>query len=583
MESERNYWSGAARARLSRRTVLRGAGLGLSGLAGAALIGCGSDDSPGTTPGPTGAGTTAPSQGGSTATAVPETQFTDATFTSAIGSDIGSGDPQSLGGTGGGNWPNTDTHWGYGGLMMTDNETRVMVPNLAESVEVGPDNMSYTYKLRQDVFFHNGDPVTAEDVKFSMDRGALGQATYNPEYVGGHRGQFAATVERAEVIDDHTVQFVMQQPDVIFLRRALFLVPKEHIERVGDVAFAESPIGTGMFKFVSRTPDSEIVSERWEKFHIPFGSPSGVHPPHVSRLVQKVIPEAQSRLAALQAGEVDLIHNVSSDIARQLDTDSKYKVNYLAGTQPMHIHINAALPNDPRTGEANPWQDVRVRRAANLAVDLDGIIASILTGREQPSYGSASTGFGFPTDIQEKRFGYDPAEARRLLDAAGFGAGIRDQIVYNPIGRWPNSREVSEVIAQQLTEVGITTRIQEIQYQEVTTRFKDRSLYPLSFWGMSGGDDPGANFRFGYHPNGDYTMSPASAEVATLIERSEGEFDPEARADLLAQIVTKFYEDASWIFLHEPVTVSVTTDAWDWDVFGRALSNPEYWRMRPSA
>ncbi|MEX2229998.1 MAG: ABC transporter substrate-binding protein, partial [Dehalococcoidia bacterium] len=510
-------------------------------------------------------------------------QLTDATLTSAIASDIGSGDPQSLGGTGGGNWPNTDVHFGGAYLQGIDEETRALLPNVAESVEEAPDHMSFVYRLRPDVKFHNGETVTAEDVKFSMDRGALGTAAYNPEFKGGHSAQFQGRVKNAEVIDDRTVKFNMEKPDVIFLRRGLFLVPQKHIETVGDVAYAESPVAAGFFKFVKRVPDSEIVSERFDDY---FGTlespaPSGVHLPYIKQLVQKVIPDSQARLAALQAGEVDLIHNVSSDLARQLESDPKFKVYYLPGTQPMHIHINTALENDPDTGMPNPWRDVRVRQAANLAIDLDGIIAGVLTGKEQPSYGSASTGFGFPTDLAQQRWSHDPKQAKELLAAAGYADGF-DAKMYGPIGRWPNSRTVMEVIGQSLTEVGIRTTLQELQYQEVTTRFKDDSLGPLVFWGMSGGDDPGANFRFGYHSAGNYTMSVPDPSVDTMIEQSESEFDPEKRADLLRQIVTKFYLDAQWIFLYEPVTVVVASTKWDWDLHSRTLANPEYWNIRPA-
>jgi len=133
-----------------------------------------------------------------------------------------------------------------------------------------------------------------------------------------------------------------------------------------------------------------------------------------------------------------------------------------------------------------------------------------------------------------------------------------------------------------LTEIGIRTRIQELQYQEVTTRFKDDSLYPLSFWGMAGGDDPGANFRFGYHSAGNYTMSVPDPEVDALIEKSENEFDREARAEILGQIITKFYLDAQWIFLYEPVQQVATTNKWDWTFYAKSLADPEYWNIKPA-
>ena len=509
--------------------------------------------------------------------------LTEATLTSAIASDIGSGDPQSLGGTGGGNWPNTSTHFGGAGLLSTDQETRDILGNVAESFEEAPDHLSWVYKIRNDVFFHNGDQLTAEDVKFSLDRGALGQAEYNPEYAGGHSSQYASRVASVDVIDDFTVKFNMIEPDVIFITRTFFLVPKAHIEAVGDVEYAEKPVGVGQFKFVSRTPDSEIVSERYDGFHGTFENPTptGYHTPYIKNLVQKVIPDNQARFAALQAGEVDLIDKISPDIANQLIGDDDFKVHYLPGSQPMHIHINTALETDPDTGEPNPWRDVRVRKAANLAVNLDSIIKNILTGEEQPSYGSNRASFGFPEDLPEQRWGFDVEEAKSLLTAAGYPDGF-DAVINLPVGRWPNSRQVSEIIAQSLTDIGIRTRIQELQYQEVTTRFKDDSLYPLAFWGMAGGDDPGANFSYGYHSGGNYTMSVPDVQVDEWIEASAQEFDREARAELISEIISKFYLDAQWIFLYEPIQIVATTNKWDWDFWGKPLGNPEYFRLRPT-
>lgn len=591
--SETNYWTKFTDRRISRRRALQAAGVGAAGLAGAALIGCGDDDDDdggggGAAGGGGGGGAAggggggaAGGGGGGAASTAPTSQQTDAKLVSAIASDIGSGDPQSLGGTGGGNWPNTSTHFGGALYQTTEQDTRNIVPNIAESWEEAEDHLSWVMKFRQDVFFHNGDQLTAEDIKFSMDRGALGQAEYNLEYKGGHSAQFASRVADVEIIDDFTVKFNMISPDVIFLTRTFSLVPKAHIEKVGDVAFAEHPIGTGLFKFVSRVPDSEMVSERWDRWHGGTDGPAGVHLPYIKDLVQKVIPDNQARFAALKAGEVDLIDKISPDIAKQLQGDSDFNVFFLPGTQPMHIHINTTLDTDPSSGEPNPWRDRRVRIAANLATDLDGIIANILTGKEQPSYGSSSASFGFPKDLPSKRWAFDVPEAKRLMAAAapdGF-----DAVIHNPIGRWPNSRQISEIIAQSLTDIGIRTRIQELQYQEVTTRFKDKSLYPLSFWGMAGGDDPGANFSYGYASSGNYTMSLPSAKVDDWIEQSAVEFDSDKRRVLLENIITEFYLDASWIFLFEPIQIVAMTNKWEWDFWGKTLGNPEYWNIRPIA
>lgn len=562
----------------------------------AAACGDSSDDTTTSPPpggGATGGGDTtevSPGEGGGEqAAGACAAELTDAELVVGIASDVGSLDPHSLSGTGGGNWPSYDPIFGGGATLVTyDPETLEFEPGLADSWEVSEDNLAWTFQLNPDATFHNGEPVTAEDVKFSMDR-QIGQAEYNPGYQAGYGAQFEPIVDRAEAIDEHTVVFHLKQPDVIFLLRPLWIMPKAYVEEVGDEGVARHPIGAGPFKFVSRIPDSEIVLERHEEFHHEFGSETGYHPSYVQRVVQRIIPEDSARLAALQAGEIDMAHNVSSDIARQLESDDQFVVHYLPGSQPMIIDINTEMQTDPTTGQPNPWLDRRVRVAANLAVDLDTIIETILTGREKPTYGSARAGFGFPADIEEQRFGYDPEEARRLLAEAGYPDGFRTTMV-GPTGRWPNSRAVMEAVAQYLAEVGIEVEIQELQYQEVVTRVQERTLGPLIFWGRAGGPDPGANFRYNYHSESNFSNGPPSditpegdvtELIDTLIEQSEQQFDPEQRRATLEKIITEFYLSAKSIWLYEPVTVAVTTDDWAWSPRGLDLAFPEYWNICP--
>ncbi len=588
--SGQNYWLRGNR-RISRRGLLRGAGIGAAGLAGAALIGCGGSSSPATS-------TAAPSGGaaaGGTATAAAtqsagSAKLTDKTLTAGIGSDVGSMDPQSLGGTGGGNWPAYATIFGGAGLATIDWNTKDSIPDVAESWEEAPDHLSWTIKLRPDVYFHDGSQLKAEDAKFSMDCN-IGQAKYNPDYKAGYSAQFKGIVKSAEVIDDRTVKYNMEKPDIIFLRRPLFIVPMAYIEKVGDDGFAAKPVGAGFYKFTSRVPDSEIRAERWEKYHHPIGDKTGLHTSYIKTLIQKVIPDDQARVASLQAGELDLIHNVSSDIAKQLEGDKGFKVFYLNGDQPIMIDMNTAMDIDPTTGKPNPFIDKRVRLAANYAVDVDAIINNVLTGKERKTYGSAQSGFGFPEDLKKQTFGYDPAKAKQLLADAGYPDGFETSM-FGPIGRWPNSRPVMEAVGQYLSKVGIKTSIQELQYQEVTTRVKDKTLGPLVFWGRAGGSDPGANFRYNYHSTSNFSLgtprdiTPAgdvTKEIDSLIEKSEQEYDTEKRRALLEKIITDFYLSAKSIWLYEPVTVVAAKSGWSWDIWAQTLAVPEYWNIAPSA
>jgi len=563
--------------RVGRRTLVRG-----GALAGAAALiaACGGSDKETSTSGTT-AGTSS-GTGAASGTQAPATLST-ATLRSGIGSDAGSMHPQSLAGTGGGNWPSYIQH--FAAMLWVNSQTAQAEPWLAESIKWVEPGKIAELTLRDGLTFHNGDPITIEDVKFTFDR-AQGKAAYNKDYKTGAAGQFRVLAD-TEIVDPKTVRFHLSQPDVIFFNRVASLsnapvVPKKYIEKVGDEEFARNPVGAGPFKFVSRIPDSEIKSERFEQYYAKLDN-QAIRPrmPVIKSLVQRVIPENQARVAALLAGEVDLIHNVSSDLAKQLESDNRFQVFYLPGDQPMRIEINSQQEKDPNTGKPNPWRDKRVRQAANHAIDLDTIMKKILTGKEKLSFGSSSVGFGFPEDLRAQRFTYDPKKAKELLTAAGYGEGFEAQIA-NPTGRWPNSREVSEAIAGYLAAVGIKAPVVEMQYQVVTTKFKDDSLYPLSFWGQAGGVDPAANFRFSYHSTGDFKLTWNDTQLDKMIEAQEQEFDQAKRKKLVEDVIRHYYQDAGVIFLYEPVTAVVMSKKFTWQVAEKVQSNPEYWNIRPA-
>ena len=560
-------------AKLRRRRLLLSASTAGVGLAGLAVVGCGDDDSGGNSSGgntPGASGSPQPTAGG--------TPNLNATLTVGIGSDVGSLDPESLAGTGGGNWPSYSTH--FITALTVDQGTSDVV-GYAADWQWAENNKALILKAKPGIKFTDGEVLNAEQLKFNLDR-ELGRAAYNPKFASGHKAQFVS-IGDVTVVDDMTAHLAISKADVTLpskLAGSMFLVPMNDVVTKGDTDFAANPAGLGPFKFVSRIPDSEIKSVRNDDFFYARTDKYAPRLPWIQNLVQKVIPEDTPRIAALQAGEIDLAHNVSSDIAKSFDGKSDYTVYSLPGDQPMHIHINTLDEKAPN-GDPNPWRDVRVRKAANMAIDLDTIIKTILTGKEQRSYGSARRSIGFPADLEAQKFKYDPAGAKALLSQAGYDSGFESNFYY-PVGRWPNTEAVVQAIASYLGKVGIRTKIQSQQYQVTTTAFKQKTNDGLTFWGMSGGDDPGANFRYGYSSDGAYTMSydPALG-LDALIAQSEAAFDPTARKALIAQIISKFYLNASWIFLYEPVTIAIANaKKIQWTPYNKVLSNPEYWNIK---
>ena len=225
-------------------------------------------------------------------------------------------------------------------------------PSLAESWTVSPDQKSYEFKLRQGVKFHNGDPFTADDVKFSFERT---KAKLLHE-----------KVKEVVVVDPHRVRFVLHEPwpDFMtfygtFVSGAAWIVPKKYVEQVGVDGFRKQPIGLGPYKFVSSTPGIELVMEAYEGYWRKM--------PSVKRLVFKSVPEATTRMAMLKRGEVDLAYLIDTPMALDVKKDPNLKLAFSGGIGTYYLDFFDMW--DPKS----PWADRRVRLAANHAIDRKAI------------------------------------------------------------------------------------------------------------------------------------------------------------------------------------------------------------------
>src|SRR5437016_4137936 len=236
-----------------------------------------------------------------------------------------------------------------------------LTPSLAEAVSAAEDGLSYDFVLRNSAVFHNGERVTAEDVKFSFER-----------YRGVSHDAMKTRVAAIETSDPRHISFKLKEPWPDFLTfygsatGAGWIVPKKYVEKVGDEGFKKAPIGAGPFKFVSFTPGVELVFEAFEQYWRKT--------PSVKRLVFKVIPDETTRLAALQRGEVDLVYSIRGELAEELQ-----RTPHLA-LKPVDSPATFWLYFPEQWDEKSPWHDQRVRLAASLAVDRPSINQALTLG-----------------------------------------------------------------------------------------------------------------------------------------------------------------------------------------------------------
>src|SRR5689334_1016801 len=222
--------------------------------------------------------------------------------------------------------------------------------SLAKSWSQSADGLSYEFVLREEAKFHNGEPVTAEDVKFSFER-----------YRGASNKVLKDKVASVETPDSRRVIFGLKQawPDFMTFytsaTAAAWVVPKAYLEKVGDEGFKKAPIGAGPYKFVSFAPGVELILEAHEAYW--------KKPVSVKRLVLKVVPEEATRLAALKRGEVDIAYSIRGELAEELRQTPGLTLKPTVIQAPFWIYFA------DQWDEKSPWHDQRVREAVRYAVD----------------------------------------------------------------------------------------------------------------------------------------------------------------------------------------------------------------------
>ena len=279
-------------------------------------------------------------------------------------------------------------------------------PSLAESWTASPDGLVYEFALRRGVTFHNGEVMTAEDVKFSFDR-----------YRGAAAKLLKEKVPAVEIVDPLRVRFRLKEPWPDFMAfyatpatGAGWIVPKAYVEKVGEEGFKKAPVGAGPYKFVSFTPGVELVLEAHERFWRKA--------PNVKRLVLRVITEEATRLAMLKRGEVDIAYSIRGELAEEVKRTPTLK---LAATL-----IPATFWVDFTTEQWNPkspWHDRRVRLAASLAIDRQAISQAETLGfsKSPPASSPPTTSFYWPAPP----IPYDPAAGQAVAGRSRLSPGVR--------------------------------------------------------------------------------------------------------------------------------------------------------------
>jgi len=388
---------------------------------------------------------------------------------------------------------------------------------LAESYAASEDALTYDFVLRDGTRFHNGEPVTAEDVAFSFER-----------YRGTSHELLKSRVAAVEVADPRHLSFRLSKPWPDFLTfyssatGAGWIVPKKYLERVGDDGFKKAPVGAGPYKFVSFTPGVELVMEAFEDYWRKT--------PAVKRLVLRVIPDEATRLAALKRGEVDIAYSIRGELADELQkTPGLSLKSAVPGSQWLYF----ADQWDPRS----PWHDERVRWAANLAMDRQGINQAITLGLSHLTNSIIPETFEFywqpPAPV------YDPAKAKQLLAEAGHPQGF-DAGEFFCDSSYSN---VAEALLNNFAEVGIRSRLRPLERAAFFKAYADKSLKNIIFGGSGAFGNAATRMEAFYVKGGTYAYG-SYPEIDEMFQQQAVELDHKKRAAILEKMQQLVYQRA---------------------------------------
>jgi peptide/nickel transport system substrate-binding protein len=406
-----------------------------------------------------------------------------------------------------------------------------MAPCLAESWRESADGLTYEFKLREGLRFHNGDPFTAEDVRFSFHR-----------YRGTAAKLLHERVKAVEVVDAHRVRFTLHTPWPDFLSfyatpatGAAWVVPKKHIEKVGEEAFKKHPIGLGPYRYVRMTPGVELVLEANEQYWR--------KKPSIKRVIIKGIPDRTTRLAMLKTGEADIAYLMIGLEAETVKADPKLR---LAQVIPSAVWW---LDFPEQWGKAkSPWQDRRVRLAANMAIDKQTINQAERLGFSRLTGSIIPSVMDFALRIEPHA--YDPTHAKRLLADAGYPNGF-DAGDLTPV---PPFTSFGESVGNYLTAAGIRNRVRSMERATFFEAWRSKKLTGIIMGASAGLGNAAARLEAFVISSGTYAYG-GDADIDELFRQQAQERDRRKREALLHQIQRLMHERVMHAPIFEPATL----------------------------
>ncbi|HEX9821097.1 MAG TPA: ABC transporter substrate-binding protein [Methylomirabilota bacterium] len=386
-----------------------------------------------------------------------------------------------------------------------------MGSSLAESWKESADGKTYEFKLRAGLKFHNGDPVTTEDVKFSFER-----------YRGAGAKILHDRVRQVEAVDPLVVRFHLKEPWPDFMTflgttatAAGIVVPKKYLTQVGEDGFKKHPVGAGPFKFVSHKPGVEVVLEAYPGYWRRV--------PHLKTLVLKSVPESTTRAVMLKSGEADIVVALDGPDAEGVKRDPRMQI--VSSKHASIFWIEFAEQWDTKS----PWHDKRLRLAVNHALNRQAINEAACLGFCPPAGVIVPRVMDFALQVEPPP--YDAQKTRQLLTAAGYPNGL-DAGEFVPIPGFPT---VAESVLNYLTAAGIRMRMRPIERAAFYADWRDKKLRGVFMTAVGNSGNAASRVEAFIQSKGAYAYG-GYPDIDDLFVQQAGERDPKKREALLFKI-----------------------------------------------
>jgi peptide/nickel transport system substrate-binding protein len=394
-------------------------------------------------------------------------------------------------------------------------------PSLAKSWSLSDDGLIYEFVLRDGAKFHNGEPVTSEDVKFSFER-----------YRGATSKVLKDRVAAVETPDPHRILFKLKQawPDFMTFYTstgAAWVVPKKYVGSVGDEGFKKAPVGAGPYKFVSFTPGLELTMDAFDQYWRKT--------PSIKRIVFKVIPDDATRLVALKRGEVDIAYAIRGELAEELQRTKGLTPKPTVSLATFWLYFPEQW--DPKS----PWHDQRVRLAASLAIDHNTINQALSLGYSRATGSIIPDTFAYYWAPPAPK--YDPAKAKELLAAAGYPKGF-DAGDYFCDGSFAH---LAEAAINNLQSVGIRAKLRPLERAAFFKGFAEKGLKNI-IQGSSGAFGNAATRLEAFVAKDGTYVYGSYPDIDALFQEQAAELDGKKREATLHKIQQLLHERA--VFVH---------------------------------